>query len=109
MKLLLAVLSALCLVSANVMALEPNTANKSSFTITSHNGYISAAYLDKVIVAMTSSGGVLRLFNSTWTTSVQISSISLGTIATHDFSNMQVQGLFLSINNNANGVTILYK
>ena len=90
---------------------DPSTPNRSSFTATNDNGvYISSSmYLDKVIVGVASANGVLRIYNSTHTASVLISSISLGTVATHDFSNLAVKGIFYDTDTNLNGVTILFK
>lgn len=88
---------------------DPATPNRSSFTATNDGAHIAAMYLDKVIVGVASTGGVLKIYSSTHTTSVLISSISLATVATHNFENLAVKGIYYVTNSNANGVTILYK
>lgn len=102
-------LAALLLVPAFAFA-DPNTLNRSSFTQTNETSYIAATHLDKVVVGVTSSNGVLVVYNSTHTTSsVVVSSISLGTVGTYDFNNTQVNGIYYKTTSNANGVSILYK
>lgn len=89
---------------------EPNTINKSSAPVAANStGYIPANYLDTIIIGMATAGGVLELYNSTFTTSVLISSISLATVGTRDFKNLKVNGLFWRASSNTNGVTIIYK
>jgi hypothetical protein len=105
----LRIAAALALLCSPAMALEPNLPNKSSFTTTSHSGYIASSYLDQVIVSTGSTFGTLKLYNSTWTTAGQIASVTLGTLGSYDFSNQLVKGLFVVITQNVNGVTILYK
>lgn len=107
-KLLLAALL-FCGVSS-AQAIEPNSVNRSSAIVAAAGtGYIASLYLDKVVVGAASAGGVLELYNSTFTTSVLISSISLATVRYVDFSNLQVNGIYWRTSTNLSGVTIIYK
>jgi hypothetical protein len=56
-----------------------------------------------------STNGVLEVYNSTFTTTTLISSVSLATVGYRDFNNTKVKGIFWKASNNTNGVTILYK
>lgn len=89
--------------------IEPNIVNKSSFTQTNDTKYIAANFLDKVVVGVATSGGTLEIYNSTWTTQVLVSSITLGTVFTHDFDDTRLRGLYYRTTGNSNGVTIIYK
>lgn len=101
---------ALLLLCAGTSFAEPITLNRSSFTQTNDaTKCITATHLDKVIVGVTSTAGVLRIYNSTWTTTPVISSITLATVGTYDFGNLAVAGICYITNSNSNGVTILYK
>ncbi len=102
-------LLALVLMSSPLMA-EPNILQKSSFTQTNESVYIgSSTYMDKVVIGVASAGGNLQIYSSTHTTSVLVSSISLGTVGMYDFNNLKVKGVFYRTTGNVNGVTILYK
>lgn len=107
MKKLVAVM---LLMSGIAYADIPGGVNRSSFTQTSDSGKCipTAKYLDKVIVGVTSSNGVLTLYNSTWTTTSIISSMSL-TAGTVDFNNLAVKGICYTTVTNTNGFTIIYK
>jgi hypothetical protein len=86
--------------------------NRSSFTQTSDAGvYISSSgYLDSVVIGVASTGGVLKIYNSSWTTnSVLVSSISLATVQNIYFNNVQLKGIYYVVDRNSNGVTIIYK
>lgn len=86
--------------------------SRSSFTQTNESGYISSSTrLVAVDVGIASAGGTLKIYNSTWTTNVLISSISLATIQNHYYGDegIAVSGIFYITGANANGVTIIYK
>lgn len=89
--------------------------NRSSFTQTSDAGvYISSSgYLDGVIVGVGSTGGVLKIYNSTSaagaTAASLISSITLSAASNNYFNNLQVKGIYYVADRNSNGFTILYK
>lgn len=101
---------ALLLIAGTSLAVEPQTVNRSSFTKTNNeSGYIAANYLDKVIVGVATTGGALLLYNSTWTASVLISSISLGSVGMYDFANTAVAGIYYVTGAATSGVTIIYK
>ena len=109
MKRSLMLLAILVMAVGSAIA-EPITINRSSFTQTNDTKYLEATYLDKVVVGVATSGGVLVIYNSTHTTSsVIVSSISLGTVGTSDFNNTQVKGVYYKATGNTNGFTILYK
>lgn len=86
----------------------PTTVNQSSFTLTNDTAYIAASFLDAVIVGAASAGGTLVIYNSTWTTSTIISSITLSAREAH-FDNLAVKGLYYVVTANSGGVTIVYK
>lgn len=95
---------------STVYANEPTTVNLSSAIAAANStGYIAAGYLDVVVIGMATSGGVLELYNSTFTTSVLISSISLATVGHRDFKNTKVRGLYWRTSTNTNGVSVIYK
>ena len=103
------ILLALVMLASPVMA-EPNIQQKSSFTRTADTVYIgSSTYLDKVVIGIATSGGTLEIYNSTHTTSLMISSISLATAGMYDFNNLKVKGIYYRTTLATNGVTILYK
>lgn len=105
-------ISLLCLTSlASVsQALDVQLVNRSSFTLTNDSGYIAAEYLDKVIVGGASANGTIKLYNSTWTTSVQISSLTLVTAGiTYHFNDLKVRGIFYTTTSNVGGVTVIYR
>lgn len=104
------ILISLLLIASPLFANEPTTVNKSSaIAVANGTGYISAMYLDKVVIGVATANGVMELYNSTFTTSVMISSISLATVRYVDFENTYVKGLFWHVATNTNGVTIIYK
>jgi hypothetical protein len=103
-------IAALLLMATGAYALEPAIVNKSSaITAANSTGAIQGRYLDKVVIGMATSGGVLELYSSTWTASVLISSVSLTAVGTFDFDDTQVKGLYCKTSSNTNGVTIIYK
>lgn len=102
-------LAALLFCAGNAMAVVPQTVNQSSFTQTNDSGYIPAMFLDKVIVGVATAGGTLVIYNSTYTTSVAISSVSLATVNTYNFDNLAVRGIYYKSTTATNGVTIIYK
>lgn len=107
-KLIVAVLIGCASVAG---AVTPSTVNRSSFTQTNDTTkYLSnSAYLDKVIVSAVSAGGVLTIYNSTWTTTPVISSITLGTVGTYHYNDLWVAGITYTTISNTAGVTIIYK
>jgi hypothetical protein len=108
MKRLLILMSAL--LPSLCLAIEPNTVNRSSCVAgPTHTGYIASQFVDKVIVGVTTSGGSLELYNSTWQAVNLIASMTLVAANNADFSNMAVQGIFYKATNPTNTVTILYK
>lgn len=108
MKRLIVGLVLLC--GGSAFANDPNTINVSSAIVAATStGYIAAGYLDVVMIGASTAGGVLEIYNSTFTTSVLISSISLATVGYRDFKNTSVKGIFWRTSTNTNGVTLLYK
>lgn len=108
MKKLLVVLLLTMLGTAN--ALDPFAVNRSSAILgAAGTGYIASGYLDVVMIGAASAGGVLELYNSTFTTNGFISSVTLTTVGYLDFKNLAVQGIFWRIASNAAGVSIIYK
>ena len=109
MKRLITALLVLC--GGLAHAVDPFSVNKSSFIAgTSHTGCIQATYLDKVHIGVSTSGGVLVLYNSSWTVSSPIiSSATLTLGGTYDFANMLVKGICYNAATPTNGVTVLYK
>ena len=109
-KLLLAVIS--LFVMSPLMADGINN-NRSSFTATNDNlVYISSSgFLENIVVGVASAGGVLTIYNSTWTAtgSVVVTSVSLATVNTYNYGNTQVKGLFYRTVGNTGGVTIIYR
>lgn len=105
------VLAALLFCGAMAEANEPTTVNLSSAIVAANStGYIASGYLDVVMIGMATAGGVLELYNSTFTTSAPlISSVSLATVGYRDFKNTQVKGLYWRTSSNTNGVTVIYK
>lgn len=89
----------------------------SSFTVTNDSALIRSATstntvvntLSAVIVSSPTAGGMLKIYNSTWTTSNQVANISLATVQQYQFNDTVLKGIFYVITSNANGVTIIYK
>lgn len=104
-------LSLTCLVATVSMAeaLDIQLVNRSSFTQTNESKYLAANYLDKIIVGATSSGGSLKIYNSTHTTDTLISSVTLTAGTVLEFDDLKVSGLYYVTGSNTNGVTIIYK
>ncbi len=109
MKRLLAAL--MLLVGPSAFAVDPFSVNRSSFVIGgSQTGCIPASYLDKVIPGVSTSGGSIVLYNSSWTlTAPVISSITLSAGNMSDFANTRVKGVCYNAGTPTNGVTIIYK
>jgi len=120
-KLIATTLALTC--SGFVWAVEPATDNVSSFTKTNDSGacivistgpggspVVTPRYLDKVIVGGASgTGSNIVLYNSTFTTTPIISSISLNTVFVYDFGNTKIKGICYTTQGNTAGVTIIYK
>lgn len=102
-------LIALLLLGSTAHAELTDIHKSSNIAAANSTGYLAAGYLDKIIVSMATSGGVLELYNSTFTTSVLIASCSLAAVTNHNFSNSEVKGLFWRTSSNTNGVQIIYK
>lgn len=100
----------LSLATGSAYANDPNMINRSSFTATNETAYLAAAYLDAVVVSSVSAAGVLTIYNSTFTTTAKVATISLGTVMEYDFKNLQVKGIYYVLSGNTQpGLTILYK
>jgi hypothetical protein len=83
----------------------------SSFTLTNESSCIQARYLVGVNVGGASGvGSTIKIFNSTFTvTSVpQVSSISLNTVMSYQYSDTSVKGICYTTLLNVAGVTIIY-
>jgi hypothetical protein len=104
MKKLIAV--AVLLLAGPAMA---DQVTKSSTTLTNESGYIAARQLVRVLVGATSANGVLKIYNSTYTTSGLISSATLVTGNALDFENLNVKGIYYVTTGNTNGLTIIYR
>lgn len=89
----------------------------SSFTATNDSALLRSATstntivqtLSAVIVSSISTGGTLKIYNSTYTTANQVAAVSLGTVGLYQFNDVVMKGIFYTITNNAAGVTIIYK
>lgn len=104
------IVALLCGCASLAVAAVPASNNRSSFTQTNDTTQrITAAYLDKIIISAASTGGVLTVYNSTWTTTPVISSITLGTVGTYHYNDLGVAGLVYTTISNTAGVTIIYK
>lgn len=108
-RLLLASLVSLIPIAG--FAVDPNTVNRSSFIAGgTQTGCIQATYIDKVMTGVTTSGGVLVLYNSSWTnTSPVISSFTIAVGNPLDFDNTKVKGICYQAVLPTNGVNIIYK
>lgn len=94
-------------------AVVPATVNRASRTVTNDSAYISSStYLDKVIVTSPIVGGILGVYDSTFSNapSLLISSVSLFSTQQIDFQDLGVRGIYyVTTGNGGLGVTILYK
>lgn len=90
----------------------------SSYTATNDTALLRSATstntiaqtLSAVVVASTSpAGGVLKIYNSTWTTTNQIANIGLISTGYYEFHDVVVKGIYYTTVGNTNGVTIIYK
>lgn len=108
MKRLLAVLALLIPVSGFA---DPITVNRSSHIAGgTQTGCIQATYIDKVMTGVTTSGGVLVLYNSTWTLSAPvIASFTITVGNPLDFDDTKVKGICYQAVLPTNGVNIIYK
>src|SRR5690349_13719393 len=102
-------LGILLLVAGSVYADPPITVVRSSMTQTNDTAYIAASNIVGVIVGATSAGGNLTIWDSTYTTSVVVTSITLGTVFQYEFSDRKVSGIYYKTTANTAGVTILYR
>ena len=103
-------IAATLLLGVSVVNADLTQVNRSSaIAAVNYSTYVAAGFLDSVVIGMATSGGVLEIYNSTFTTSVLISSISLATVGDRQFNNLAVKGLFYRVSTNTNGVTIIYK
>ena len=104
-------LAAILLFAGPAFAVDPFSVNRSSFIAgTTQTGCIQASYLDKVLTGVTTSGGTLTIYNSSWTlTSPVISSTTLVAGNMQDFANTRVAGICYNAGTPTNGVTIIYK
>ncbi len=110
MNKLLKLLSVAAVLAAPAFA-DPFTVNRSSFIAGgTQTGCITALYLDKVFPGVTSSGGVLVIYNSSWTLSAPIiTSMTLTQGNIVDFNSTNVKGICYQAVLPANGVNIIYK
>ena len=102
----------MALLTGPAFAVDPLSVNRSSYIAGgSQSGCIQANYLDKIIVGEATSGGNVMVHNSSWTRTDDaiISSVTLATIGTQDFSNTRVKGICYLADTPTNGFTILYK
>jgi len=74
-------------------------------TVTVNAGYLAAV----VVTSASVPTGLLKLYNSTFTTNNQFANITLGTVGYYDFKDSQLQGLTYTTSNNNSGVTIIYR
>lgn len=91
----------------------------SSFTATTDSTLLRSATSTNTIVqtltavvvssASAASGAVLKIYNSTWTTSNQVAMISLTTVGYYPFNDTVLKGIFYTTTGNSSGVTIIYK
>lgn len=109
--------------SCTAFAVDPGTVNIASFTQTNDaiacivnstgpggSPVVTPHYLDKVDVGVASgAGSVITLFNSTFTNTPVISSITLTSVQNHNYENLQVRGICYTTVGNTGGVTIIYK
>lgn len=103
-------LIALMLLSGVSYADSTDVHGSSAIVLANGTGYLPASSIDKVVIGMATSGGVLEIYNSTFTTSgILISSVSLATVGQREFGNTLVKGIFWRTSSNTNGVTIIYK
>lgn len=113
MKKLLVALVLLC--TGTGFAVDPLSVNRSSHVYAANSStYIACGYLDKVIVGIASSGGVLEIYSATatahMTAATLVSSMSLATAGiSYHFENLGVRGIMWRTSSNTNGVTIIYK
>lgn len=106
MKKALFLLLGLGLLTSPAMA---DQVNKASFTLTNETAYIAARNLNRIVVGVTSTAGFITVFNSTFTTALPISSMSLTAGNILDFDNLQVKGIYYRTAGNTGGVTIIYR
>ena len=112
MKLYYYLLLGFALGASPLFAIETGTVNRSSYIAGgSQTGCIQASYLDKVLVGASTSGGVLMVHDSSWTTTgtTVISSVTLTLGSVLDFQNTRVKGICYTAATPTNGVTIIYK
>lgn len=85
--------------------------NDSQVLITSAGATYSPVYLSGIVIGAASAGGMLTLFNSSWTNTkaVTISSISLGAVGYIQFYDVALTALSYTTMNNSGGVSIIYK
>lgn len=102
---------ALLIGCAGMVSADPATILRSSFTNTNDtNLYISSSgYLDAVIIGVASAGGFLSIFNSTYTNTVMVSSISLATVGERHFNGILLKGITYTTVGNTGGITIIYR
>lgn len=109
MKLRLALL--LLLLGGGMSYAESTGYNKSLYISgATSTGCVQAAFLDKIMTGVSTSAGVLVVYNSTWTASgTVISSYSLTVGNPLDFNDTQVKGICYQAVTPTNGVNIIYK
>lgn len=110
MKRILAALLLMGLAVPSFAGIEGGV-NRSSFTQTNDTGKCisGARFLDIIEIGAASPAGVLTVYDSTWTTTPIISSVSLATVSNHWYNNRAVSGICYTIVSNSAGVTIIYK
>lgn len=65
--------------------------------------------LTAVVVSSATAGGVLKIYNSTFSAVNPITFVDLGTVGVRQFFDIQVKGIFYTTTGNSNGVSIIYK
>lgn len=89
----------------------------SSFTATNDTALIRSVTstntipttLSAVIVSSPTTGGLLKIYSSTFTTANLVANISLTNIGYYDFRDVPMRGIYYATTVNSNGVTIIYK
>lgn len=109
---------ALTLFLAGVGRIYADTPASSSYTATNDTQLLRSQTstntivrtLVGVIVSSPSSVGLLKIYNSTYTTAGStVATISLATVQNYDFHSVVLRGIYYITTGNSNGVTILYR
>lgn len=100
------------LVSADQVSQSSFTTTNDVATLNSQTSTNTLSHtLIGVMVSCPTTGGILRIFNSSFTTAVMstVAVINMNALGNYPFYNRILKGITYSISGNGNGVTIIYK